>query len=424
MLSVLKWFPLILLLAGVPAVADIFTPDAPADSRLRKAVIDDRAFCYYRTPGLDRAQHQVKVSELDKASTGSLLRPVRLEDRELAFRQDLEKGLRPLLSGRLLDKVPASAYDLLRLSYSSPALADIVKHYRTLSMQSLLLEELGLLRLDLPSDNLSERLRKLSVRECLLARQEKGLMQALGECRKIKEPFSFVPRIQDTGTLEDGRRAVHVIRDAVSLLGLQQLNEGDKVAALCGDVVITANDISEVFPKRSFASVLTEARQEFITLWQKAAEDFLIDGKVSEGKLVRLSLAGAPVTDRILAQLDMLPDSVREARVLALSSHLALAEARQVYTRAIHYLEHCLLLPRLPQAYRSIIESKRDVLRHVLVAAREEEYFPAVYKDMLGRLSGSADVVRARLLEDSYKENKRSSSEQSLSESTGLLINF
>ena len=121
----------------------------------------------------------------------------------------------------------------------------------------------------------------------------------------------------------------------------------------------------------------------------------------------------------------MLPDSVREARVLVLSSHLALAEARQVYIRAINYLEHCLLLPRLPQAYRSIIENKREVLRAVLVAAREEEYFPAVYKDMLGRLSGSADVVRARLLaENSYKENRGSYFEQPLSESTGLLINF
>lgn len=378
--------------------ADVFSSSRSLNNDLRNVAAVDRAAYYYQTQGADYRKAVEKVSDLDKGETGQLQQAILLDDVDYGLRRDLQTALKPLIAGRILDKVPANANDLLRLSYSSPALADIVKHYRVIGMQRLVLEEFRRLRSDVSLESLTERLRSASERECLRVHQTEGFVGAITACRKDREPFRYLPRIADKGNLTDGRRTIHVVRDSVGRLGLSKLGAGEDVANLCGDTVITNNDVREMFPKQTFASLADAARKKFLSVWEKSLADFVEDGDVSAGKLESLSLSGAPVTLTTFGELSMLDASARRLRILVFSSFLSMAQVRNQYVQAVEYLEYCLLLADLPEVYRAVMKEKKCFLEKVISVQSDEEDLSGRYKLAIGGLTDTADIVRDGLL--------------------------
>ena len=283
------------------------------------------------------------------------------------------------------------------MEYSSPALADVVKHFRMMTMERMLLEAQRLAVIEKGAEGPLDRLRMLSERDCLREKQGQGLVKAMEACQKASQPFDAITLINGQGSLSDGRRNIHVVRDALALLGLPEKTAPEKAAALSGDVVITDDDYTEILPKESFESRMETYRQKYIRKWQ----DALAQPDSSAAVLTELSLPGVPVTVHLLKNIGVLEQGARDMALAKLSSLLAKARARRDLDEVRVLLDMAARLPQLEQEFRVILLSHSDQMARVIARCPDEASDAEQYRVMITGLFSDADTTRQGLLSGS-----------------------
>ncbi len=383
-----------LVIFPLPAKADIFVRGASTNDALREVLAKDRAGYYYHSPGLDTRQTQKKVSDLDSLSSGTLTRDRGLYDVDGAFRKEFDESFSKDGS---FDRYRAARNQLLLLEYSSPALADVIKHYRVMTAQRVALEQQRFADIEETTRSPLDRLRMLSERECLRGKQGEGLVSAMEQCKKDSQPFDALPLLNGQGSLADGRRNIHVVRDAVALLGVLEKDIPDKVAALSGEVIVTDDDYQEVLPKETFAGRVEYYRQKIALKWKDALEKRARGESIGQS-IPELALPGVPVTEEVFKSLLVLDGSSRGIAVVKLSALLARAQALNEYGDALMYLEHARQVPQLPEEFRKVLSARAEYVNAVVAHSESAAGVSEQYRVMLAGLLSDADTARAGLL--------------------------
>ncbi len=389
-----------------PALADIFVNGPANNTALKEFVDDDRAGYYVHSPGLDQRPVGKSVSGRDSFSSGTLARDKDLYDLQGSFQKEFDASFS---DPGTFDKYRSSRNSLLLLEYSSPSLADVIKHYRVMSLQRLALEQQRLADIEKASETSLDRLRMVSERECLREKQGMGLVKAMEECKRSSQPFDAITQLNGQGSLADGRRNIHVVRDAVAMLGLAEKTAGEKTAALSGDVIITDSDYTEVLAKDTFESRLEYYRQKYAKFWQDALEGTASASSVRSGFgsvvqiLPEISLPGVPVTEMFLKSLTLLEDPSRSLAVAKLSAYRAKAQTRQEYSDALVYLENAWRLPQMPAEFRAILQARMDFLKAVIARSGADSVDSDGYQAMLAGILQDADAARAALLNNQQR---------------------
>ncbi len=377
--------------AGSGAAADIFEHQRPADTGLREVLAHDRGSFYMQTPAIDAAASERSISNVRALETDGLVRPQGLDDLDRSFDlflreqltrdrnyQTLAAGIRP---------------SLLLLEYSSPAMADVIKHYRMSAYERLAIEQVRLLDARRAAGGEAWRLSSQSELECLQQHEARGLVEAMRLCQKSRQPFDSLVSVDGQTSLQDGRRRIHVLAQALARLGFEK-SRIDRIIAIAGDRIIADGGVTEVLPQVTFEGKVSLERQAVLRQWREAWRKFLQTGRVGIAVLEELSLPGVPVTARTFADLVMLDDDQRDAFFLKLASARALWQVRQKYQEAAGYLGTCARDPALNDAFRSILLEKRDVLERAADGRGQDG--PIAYKELLAAAAEAADASRMR----------------------------
>ena len=387
---------ILFILFPSPILADIFVPSTPDNSALKDTLANDRSGYYYHSPGVDAARAGKKVSDVKSFPSGALTRDRGLYDFDTSFDEAFSKE-------GSFDRYKAVRNNLLLLSYASPALADVIKHYRVMTSQRIALEQRRLADIEQAANDPLDRLRMASERECLKERQGEGLVKAMERCKQSAEPFDGLRLLNGAGALSDGRRNIHVVRDAVALLGLSEKASAEKTAVLSGDVVISDNTYTEVLAKETFEGRAEHYRKQYARKWEDVIRSFQGDnkkGSLLPVTLAELSLPGVPVTEMIARALGVLDAPSRAGAAAKLSAYLARAETQRDYEEAMLYIDHAQRLPQLPQEFRQILRARYEFLNNVLARFKGDINVSEGYRSMLANLLTDADTARSVLLKN------------------------
>ena len=406
------FFWMIFFIAAGQARADIFEHARASDTALRDVVREDRASYYYQSPGLAGSNDEEAVSDVKMLAVDRLARPLGLRDMDKAFDAYL---LEQLSKDREYRGLVASSHPLLLLEYASPVLADVVKHYRMSTYERLAIEQARLGEIDRSTEGRSDRLSRQSERECLIKNEGKGLVAAMRLCQKAKQPFDALLSVDGSQSLEDGRRRIHVVSQALERLGFEK-SRIQKIVDIAGDRVLSDDGYEDHFPTATFTQKVDAERQALGRAWNDALEKFHGSGKVSAVKLEDLSMAGIPVTLRTLADLDLLDSQEQKAIILKAAFSKALVDTEQTYRDVAGYLDLCVSDPVLPVEFRNILLEKRDFLWQTIQQEKYAAQGPEEYKGLLSSLAGSADVARERL--------RSGQGEAPLTNARSLMLNF
>ena len=373
--------------------ADIFVPGTSEDHPLRQTIAADRAGRYYAAPGVAWSPHETSVSAKKEDKIDALTRAAGLDDVDASFQKAFDDAFQ---NDRSVDNYSSQQNKLLLLSYSSPALADTIKHYRSIAMQRLLLEYDRLGRLEQAAAGPLEDLRMASDLKCLQAQSGLGLVQAMRECHKEHDFFKTLPLFTGDGSWS-GKNNIHVVAAAVGMLGLPEANAGTRVAALSGDVVVGHSQFTVEFPTETFSSMAEHDQGIWERRWDGILKKQASRDDPTEKELAAVSLPGAPVMPIAVAALALLTPEERSEHVLRLSSYGARDAAEQECRRSLVLLKHASTLPKLTPVFREIILSRKDALEKSLEAEPDRVNGAPGYKVLLFDLMQAADHRRAEL---------------------------
>lgn len=389
----------LILFSGV-SQADIFVQGAPSNASLSETLSKDREAYYYHSPGIDSRQVEKKVSDLDVLKAGNLTRDKSLYSYDIAFQKEFDDSF---LKDPSFDKYRLSQNKLLLLEYASPALADVIKHYRVLTAQRVAIEEQRLADIERGTETRLDGIRMQSERECLREHAGEGLVAAMEKCKQSSQPFDALPLLNGQASLADGRRNIHLVRDALGLLELSEKDIPDKVAALSGEVIISDDSYQEVLPKESFAQRVDFYRQKIAAKWKEIL-GAAGAGNVQPKSFGELSLPGVPVSAAVITALKVLDMPSREVAVVKLSASLARYKAYEDYDEARMYLTDASLLPSLPAVFVRILRARSGYIDEVLSRTGGKDMMADGYRSMLADVVNDADIFRTRLLTETSRE--------------------
>lgn len=398
-------FYFLLVVFPLSAGADIFVASAAGNTTFQDSIARDRSGYYLHSTGLDTRHPERKVSDIDAFLSGTLIRDRGLYDVDGALLKEFDESFS---SEGPLDKYKMARNKLLLLEYSSPALADVIKHYRMMTAQRVTLEQQRLAEIERGTQGPLDRLRLQSERECLREKQGEGLVKAMEECKRSSQPFDALALINGQGSLADGRRNIHVVRDAVALLELAEKGLAEKVPGLSGDVIVSDDDYQELLATETFAGKVEYYRQKSSRQWQDTLDQQ--PGGLGAGKIIaELSLPSVPVSDALIRSLGVLEGTPRALAIAKLSSYWARAQTLNEYGDALRYLELARQLPQLPVEFRTILSARIDYLNAVIARAGGNTGVSEGYRAMLDGIMKDADIARAGLLADSAIGRKEAS---------------
>ena len=256
---------------GTPAaMADIFERIRPSDTVLREVLSEDRADFYFQTSGLDRHEQAQHLSDVKGLDLDGMTRPNALRDMDAAFDKYLIKELRQDKDYR---GYVSLRHPLLLLEYSSPVMADILKHYTAKVYARIAIEASRLSEVERAAEGRVERLSRQSERECLRSNQALGLVEAMRVCQKAPRPFDALTGVGGAVSLSDGRRRIHILVQALERLGLDKKHI-DRVVEIAGDQVISDDSYQDILPAATFNQKFDSAFEVQARRWRDALEKF------------------------------------------------------------------------------------------------------------------------------------------------------
>ncbi len=389
----------VMILSVKPLGADIFEHIRPADALLREALGDDRSRYYVATPGVFYEPDAQAVSPLKKLSVDGLVRKKALYDSQTSLDMYLKEEF---AARRVAGSDLPVQHPLVLLEYSSPVMADVMKHYRMSAYERLAMEQVRLSQIERSTETSRDRLSRQSERACLERNADKGLVAAMHVCMRATDPFDDLAGVDGRHSLQDGRRRIHVLAQAIERLGLDK-KRVEAIVGMAGDKVIADGGYEDVLPVKMFDELIQEQRQKVTKLWHQALDKYRRTGRVGAATLEGLSLPGAPVTLHTVADMALFDNALAATSILKLAFIQASWAVSDQYGQAAGYVEISMRDPVLYEEFRRILAEKRGFLKDV---ARDSPHgIRAVesYKELLMALARSADNVRGQMRDASIK---------------------
>ncbi|MBF0619723.1 MAG: hypothetical protein HQL19_06095 [Candidatus Omnitrophica bacterium] len=383
-------------LSSFPAQADIFEYARPTDTELRGVMADDRAGFYEAGAGLQYAENEEKASDLKSFLTADTVRPSELYNTEASLRTFIADEA--IGNKDTQEEAALSKSRLLLLAYSSPALADVMKHYRIFGLQRLQIESGRLSAIERASEGGTEHLQARSERECLKDYADRGLVEAMRLCMKSPQPFDRLHSIDRAYSLENGVKNIHVLEQALLRIQFMDSTKVSAILKISGEVVVRDRRLEEKFPETTFQARAAELRLKYTTKLNAVLEQFRASRHTTPAALEEVSLPGAPVTAPMLQDLLMLSAAERDVATGKMAGMYAFIQASREYRQAAAYLDLCLTDDALIPEFQSMIRRKKEFLAAAVTRAQADRESVTEYKNLLAGNKVVSDLARADML--------------------------
>ncbi len=363
--------------------ADIFTTaDNSNPYTIDNAISEDKSGFYYRG-GVD---YRPTVPP-DEPGVGYSI----LSGSKGCSGFDLASSFNSILSEQILadylkgisSEAVASA-PMMLLEYASPTLADIIKHFNTMTNMRLGLRYAQCEDIEKASGEYMDKLRKKSESECVKEKVSIGLDidSALKACKEGKDPFSFLKDAEGISLAQGGK--IDVLADIFKKINIPS-DRKDFVKSVVGETTITSSQIENNKGEKSIYKVNDDFRSETSDKFSSLLNEYLSSKTVSTDSLKDLSLQNNPVTEEQVRDIALMPKAKQYIAVSKISSDIAYFKTISQYRQAMDDLLEAMRAPGLDDVQRGVLERDYNYLKEKLERFKEERQ---IYKDYNEAVAG------------------------------------
>ncbi len=378
--------------------ADIFTKDDTAPYTIDSAISEDRSGFYYRG-GVDY-RPQVPVEEPGVGySILSGSKGCSGFDLASSFNSTFsEQILADYLKG--ISSSAIAAAPMLLLEYASPTLADIVKHFNTMTNMRLGLRYAQCEDIEKAAGEYMDKLRKKSESECVKDKVAQGLDidSALKACKEGKDPFAFLKNAEGIPLAQGGK--IDVLSDIFKKINIPS-DRKDFVKSVVGETTITSSQIENNKGEKSIYKINDDFRSETSDKFFSIVSEYMNSKTVSTDSLKDLSLHNNPVTGEQIRDIALMPKAKQYIAVSKLSSDIAYFKTISQCRQAMDDLLEAMRAPGLDDVQRGVLEKDYNYLKEKLERFKEERQINKEYNEaMSGILSESEKEKLSTIIND------------------------
>lgn len=378
--------------------ADIFTKDDINPYTIDSAISEDRSGFYYRG-GVD---YRPEVP-LEEPGVGYSI----LSGSKGCSGFDLASSFNSAFSEQILadylkgiSSSAIAAAPMLLLEYVSPTLADIIKHFNTMTNMRLGLRYAQCEDIEKAAGEYMDKLRKKSESECVKDKAAQGLDidSALKACKEGKDPFAFLKNAEGIPLAQGGK--INVLSDIFKKINIPD-DRKNFVKSVVGETTITSSQIENNKGEKSIYKVNDDFMTEISDKFFSIVSEYMNSKTVSTDSLKDLSLHNNPVTEEQIKNIALMPKAKQYIAVSKLSSDIAYFKTISQCRQAMDDLLEAMRAPGLDDVQRGVLEKDCNYLKEKLERFKEERQ---IYKDynesMSGILSESEKEKLATIIND------------------------
>ncbi len=315
-------------------------------------------------------------------------------DPEEVFDKDLRRMIERDRKNTASFSSVLSNNSLLLMSYASPAMADILKHYRASLFSRMNIEYERSAQKDNLSSGTLELFYRASLDACLYQERARGFLGGLEVCRK-EPPLGHIK--DPTGQFVTTHRPWAIVMDTLTRVGLS--NRAARLAvAITGDVVIDPQGINETAPTRTFF-IETEARaKEQMIDWIKILKNFSGTKRVSDVELDMLSWPGFSITRNTINDLLTLKETQRVLLLSRMVQISASGDVKNDIQNAIAALDKGIGRVVANVALKGILRARKVALEGVLADVKDKNVDFRASEELFETLLLDADTARKEIL--------------------------
>jgi len=362
--------------------ADIFTKDDSSPYTIESAVSEDRSGFYYRggvdyNPPVAPEEPGVGYS-IVSGSKGCSGFDFASSFTSLFSQQVLEDYLKGISSAAL------AAAPMLLLEYVSPTLADIVKHFNSMTNMRLGLRYAQCEDIEQAAGGYIDKLRKASEDACVKERVARGsdIDSALNACKGQSDPFAYLKNADGIPLLRGGK--IDVISDILKKINIPQ-DRKDFVKSVVGETTITSLQIENRKGQESIYSVNEDFRNDAMAKLASLVEGYVTSKSVPEGALKEMSLPNSPIVDEQIKEIALMPRAKQYIAISKIASDMAYFKTIAKYRQAMDDLLEAMRVPGLDDVQRGVLERDYNALKEEFERFKEERL---IYRDYNETLSG------------------------------------
>ena len=362
--------------------ADIFTKDDTNPYTIDSAISEDRSGFYYRggvdyRPQVPAEEPGVGYSILSGSKGCSGF------DLASSFNSTFsEQILADYLKG--ISSSAIAAAPMLLLEYVSPTLADIIKHFNTMTNMRLGLRYAQCEDIEKAAGEYMDKLRKKSESECVKEKVAQGLDidSALKTCKEGKDPFAYLKNAEGISLAQGGK--IDVLADIFKKINIPS-NRKDFVKSVVGETTITSSQIENNKGEKSIYRVNDDFRSDTSDKFFSLLNEYLSSKTVSTDSLKDLSLSNNPVTEEQIKNIALMPKAKQYIAVSKITSDIAYFKTISQCRQAMDDLLEAIRAPGSDDVQRGVLEKDYNYLKEKLERFKEERQ---IYKDYNEAVSG------------------------------------
>ena len=285
-----------------------------------------------------------------------------------------------------------SKQSLMFLQYSSPAEADLLKHFHTTALLKMGIRSQQYAQLQNHSKDsmyeLAARSKFKCVNDYLNETAGRSIDQAFESCRREAVFKSLVGRTRVTNG---------VLRNALWYVAVRG-DDANPIISITGDVSLSNSNYVFDGPLNRAGKVLQETRGDNVAKIAQLVQGYLEDRHVDSVDLKALSLPGLELQAYQIRHLAMLEEDRRSIAVAKLASRLAYVKTVQQYNMADEYLRRTLESPNVEGVYKDFIRERRQFLKEEIASLSTQKEFLRDYAQTSVSLIDEADAKRQKII--------------------------
>lgn len=341
-----------------PVSADIFKHDDTPQPEFDRAVNTDSWGEYYHL-GLDAHVTSMFKGPYNYGTDTLKRRLSRQSDLNASVHRQVPKVLSGMDINAAMRQINTSP--LILWQYSSPAAADLFKHFHTAAQMKLNMYYEDLLAMERNVQGDLDYVRDQSelecVREKMARRQFEGdIVDLLISCRDMgSSPGAVFSHLNyTTGSFKLYERLFN---------RLHFRSRSDEILDIVPQWTINPDGYELKGPEKRIGDVLSELRAENLEVLVNSVRAYALSKTVDAGDLAKLSMPGVPFHEQAVRNLAALNESTRYLIMGHIAGRLAYEQTVERYDVGLEWLGRILTHPMVEESYKRLVRMGMDYLQ-------------------------------------------------------------
>jgi len=288
-----------------------------------------------------------------------------------------------------------AAAPMLLLEYVSPTLADIVKHFDSITNMRLGLRYAQCEDIEKAAGDYLNRLRKKSEMECIKSSNYEDIDTAIKKCKEQTDPFAFLKDKDRIPLIQGGK--INVLSDALEKINA---NEETKkfILETIPETVITKEGVQQVPPAKTLGDIIEENRKEYLTGLEDLLNEYLETKEINQEQLKEFSTPSSILTEYQLKNIALLSPETRYIALTKVASELAFWKTLNSFEDELEALRKAIQNPATDDTHKDKLKEKYQFVKDKIQALETERNHVREFNEVMVTILEEADKERLRTL--------------------------